>query len=106
MSEVRQPSREDAWKAIKSLHKTLPPKTESSLLTAQRSTGPTVWCGKNNSLKARARNGTRKVTDVRFPHESRCGKMAERGYFFGFTFFTADFFALVFPLPRSALAAR
>ena len=36
--------------------------------------------------------------------------VALRGHFFGFAFFTADFlapfFALLLPLPRSALAAR
>ena len=35
---------------------------------------------------------------------------SRQGHFFGFAFFTADFlvlfFALLFPLPRSALAAR
>jgi hypothetical protein len=39
------------------------------------------------------------------------GRISSRpGHFFGFAFFTADFlapfFALPFPLPRSALAAR
>src|SRR4051812_621281 len=54
MSGVSQPSREDGWKAIKFLRKILPPKTESSPLTGQRSPGRTAWFGKSNKEKLEA----------------------------------------------------
>ena len=58
-SGVRPPSRKDAWKAIKFLRKTLPPKTESCRLTAQRSLGQTVSFGRSNKLKLHPRPAAR-----------------------------------------------
>jgi hypothetical protein len=36
---------------------------------------------------------------------STAAEGSRQGHFFGFAFFTADFLALLFPLPMSALAA-